>query len=60
MEPPKKGHFGNSTFVLSSEVAIVLISEFMKYFNYITFYIMEWNISDVVKFVHELVCKIVN
>ena len=31
----------------------------MKYFNFITFYIMGWNISNVVKFVHELVCKIV-
>ena len=29
----------------------------MKY--YITFYIMGWNISNVVKFVHELVCEIV-
>ena len=31
----------------------------MKYFNFKTFEIMWWNISDVVKFVHELVCKIV-
>ena len=30
---------------------------FIKYF--ITLYIMGWNISNVVKFVHELVCKIV-
>ena len=29
----------------------------MKYFNFITFYIMWWNISNVVKFVHELVCN---
>ena len=28
----------------------------MKYFNFKTFEIMWWNISDVVKFVHELVC----
>ena len=50
MEPPKKGHFGNSTFVLSSEV--VLISEVHEIFQ---FYIMGWNVSNVVKFVHELV-----
>ena len=31
----------------------------MKYFNFITFYITGWNIRNVVKFVHELVCKIV-
>ena len=30
VEPPKKGHFGNSTFVLSSEV--VLISEVHEIF----------------------------
>ena len=48
VKPPKKGHFGNSTFVLSSEV--FLFSEVLM---------MGWNISNVVKFVHELVCKIV-
>ena len=32
VEPPKKGHFGNGTFVLSSEV--VLISE--VHVNFIT------------------------
>ena len=58
VEPPKKGHFGNGTCVLSSEV--VLISEVHEiFYNFITFYIMWWNISDLVKFVHELVCKIV-
>ena len=30
VEPPKKGHFGNGTFVLSSEV--VLISEVHEIF----------------------------
>ena len=30
VEPPKKGHFGNGTFVLSSEV--VLISEVQEIF----------------------------
>ena len=34
VEPPKKGHFGNGTFVLSSEV--VLISEVHENFNFIT------------------------
>ena len=46
VEPLKRGHFGNSTTVLSSEV--VLISEVF------TFNIMGWNISNVVKFVYEL------
>ena len=31
----------------------------MKYFNFINFYITGWNISNVVKFLHELVCEIV-
>ena len=29
----------------------------MKYFNFITFYMKGWNISNVVKVVDELVCK---
>ena len=33
VEPPKKGHFGNGTFVLSSEV--VLISEVHEIFNFL-------------------------
>ena len=47
------------TALLSFLRKLSLSRRFMKYFNFITFHITGWNISNVVKFVHELVCKIV-
>ena len=47
------------TALLSFLRRLSLSRRFMKYFNFITFYITGWNISNVVKFVHELLCKIV-
>ena len=57
VEPLKKGHFGNSAFFLSSEV--VLVSEVHEILFYYFYNLMGWNVSNVVKFVHQLVCKVI-